>query len=315
MTSAAATTPADQARPLTAARLGLPPQPRTAGPADGIAAHVQATVDTQLRVLLDRQDAAGRSDDPEAVHDMRVAIRRMRVALRIGGGDTDLRAELSWLGGALGAVRDLDVLSGRLGEVAVGLPEPDHTAFAEVNAALHALREAAVAELAEDLSGHRYQRLLAALAVRAQTGGLTVAGHAPSAGRLVRKPLRTFDRQVRALDDDPTIEQLHRLRIAGKRVRYAAELARSLSAEQAGALPKLVRAARDLQDVLGNHHDTVAAEQYLRELVDNPPTDLSPHAHLVIGRLIEREITLRAGYERAWPDTARKLGQTASELT
>src|ERR1700743_2497004 len=114
-------------RPLTAATLGLPDEVRVAGRHDSLTAHIRATVDAALRVLLAEQETAGRADSPESVHQMRVAARRTRVALRadrggIGPAGASLRAELAWLGDLLGGVRDLDVLCDRLTADGADLP-------------------------------------------------------------------------------------------------------------------------------------------------------------------------------------------------
>src|SRR5215469_5824329 len=114
-------------RPMTADSLELPDEVRAAGRHDSLTAHIRATVDAGLRVLLTEQATAGRADEPESVHQMRVAARRMRVALRmdkgaIGPAAVHLRGELAWLGSLLGGVRDLDVLTERLAGDGSDLP-------------------------------------------------------------------------------------------------------------------------------------------------------------------------------------------------
>ncbi len=154
-----------QRRPLTPGQLRLPDKPRAAGRGDGLIAHVRATVDTGLRVLLTEQVTAGRADEIESVHQMRVFARRMRVALRMAGGGLGpraewLRAELSWLGGLLGEVRDLDVLCERLDTEAATLGDADRPSFDEVHNALLAQRSRAVDALTAALGRPRYRSLL-----------------------------------------------------------------------------------------------------------------------------------------------------------
>jgi CHAD domain-containing protein len=308
-------------RPLTAAMLRLAAQPRTASRDDDPAAQFTATMDTQLRVLLEQQCQLGDIDDPEAVHQMRVAIRRMRVALRInpdlpGPAGTELRGELGWLGGELGVVRDLDVLSGRLATAANSLGAADQDGAAEVLAALHDSRVAGRGTLTATLDDQRYRNLLRALAKQVRSSA------APSNEQLsadplalLRRPLRKLRREAAAIGTYPTDEQLHILRIRGKRLRYAAELAfGSCGRRQRKPLRQLIGAAKDLQEVLGDHHDTVTAERWLRESCVARPPSLSGPALLVVGRLVERELTQRAGYERGWRSVWQELDSSATAL-
>ena len=70
----------------------------------------------QVGELIAHDPGTRLGDDPEELHQARVATRRLRAVLRAArplldpGWTESLRAELSWLGGALGPVRDLDVL-------------------------------------------------------------------------------------------------------------------------------------------------------------------------------------------------------------
>ncbi|HEX4225833.1 MAG TPA: CHAD domain-containing protein [Pseudonocardiaceae bacterium] len=294
-------------RPLTAAVLRLADQPPVAG--------FSATVDTQLRVLLDQQRHVDDLDDPEAVHQMRVAIRRMRVVLRVGTDDEALRAELSWLGGELGVVRDLDVLAERLSASAAALGPADAEGVDQLLTALHNGRVTTRATLRTVLDDDRYRSLLRALA-KLVRGGAAPTVDEPTEQptdplTLLDRPLRKLRRAVAAAGSTPGDEQLHVLRIKGKRLRYAAELALGLAERrQRKPLRRLISSAKDLQEVLGDHHDTVTAEAWLRE----SGTGLPGPAVLVAGRLLERELALRNGYEREWPQAWQELDQRAHEL-
>ncbi|HYH31292.1 MAG TPA: CHAD domain-containing protein [Pseudonocardia sp.] len=115
---------------------GVPalPAPVTAAPSDPPAHHVRAALDLRLRALL-RHDPGTRSGaDIEDLHQMRVAVRRMRATLTAARPLLDaawaggLRAELGWLGRGLGPVRDLDVRLLRLAGEIAGLPERERAA-------------------------------------------------------------------------------------------------------------------------------------------------------------------------------------------
>ena len=300
-------------RPLTAPKLQLAPAPLSASPEDGIGAYVRATLDAQVRVLLRHQGEVGDDDNPEAVHQMRVAGRRIRVALRIAGpvlGEEGerVRAEVAWLGGLLGPVRDLDVLCDRLVNEAADLPEADRPGFILVLSALRAARVAQATQATTALTGRRYRALLRALAALTQSGAAPETGTVADAAELVRRPVRKIRREVKLLGHNPPDNDLHELRIRGKRVRYAAEFGAELAGRKAAVkLRILAKAAKQFQDVLGAHQDTVAAEHRLRELAGQET--LSPGALLVLGRLIERETLERDRRRAAWWSAWRTLNE------
>jgi CHAD domain-containing protein len=295
--------------------LRLAEQPQAANGDGG----VTATMDTQLRVLLDQQRRVDDLNDPEAVHQMRVASRRMRVTLRLGTDiGPELRAELGWLGGELGTVRDLDVLAQRLATSASALGSADADGVAELLTALHDARVTTRATLRGVLNDERYRALLRALAKLVRAAPTTVDSPVAEAAEpvtdpssLLDRPLRKLRRAVAAAGANPTDEVLHELRIKGKRLRYAAELALTMT-ERRGRKPlrRLITSAKDLQEVLGDHHDTVTAEAWLRESA----TALPGPAVLVAGRLLERELLLRTTYETEWPLAWQELDERAREL-
>lgn len=318
------TTTAARPRPVTAASLGLAELPVRAGRGAGLSAYVRATLDAQVRVLLDEQDTAGRAEFPESVHRMRVATRRMRVALRLGsdalgpdwlGGDAPgLRADLGRLAGLLGPVRDLDVLSDRLGDDATTLPEGDLPAFGELLAVLLAGRTDAAATLAAGLRKPRYRTLLRSLAQHAAAteDGIDVAETDPAA--LLREPVRALHLHLAAAAESPGDAAWHSLRIKVKRVRYAAELAARVAGRDGGELAALAEQARAVQDTLGAFHDTVAAEDHLRALVTAHPGDLSPRAVLVAGRLVERRVAERDALRPTLPAACGPLYRATAHL-
>lgn len=136
---------------------------------------------------LVRHDVGVRLDeDPEDVHQARVATRRLRSDLRFLRRLLDrewvqaTRADLGWLAGALGAVRDADVLTARLRLAAAGLPAQDAPAADELLGRLAAEREEARAELLAALESDRYAALLDALALAVAAPPLAVPAGAPA---------------------------------------------------------------------------------------------------------------------------------------
>jgi CHAD domain-containing protein len=274
--------------------------------------HVRVALARQVAELLAHDPGTRFGEDAEELHQLRVATRRLRAILRAArdllepAWSEALRAELSWLAAALGPVRDLDVLIERFKGEIVGLEPSERRAAARFVALLDEDRDAVRAAMLEAMSSPRYFQLLdrleaAAVAPHARESDISLREIAGAEYRKLRKA-------VKALPSDPPDDDLHAVRIRGKRARYAAELA-------AGAVGKparsFVQEAKRFQDVVGEHQDAVIAEERIRELLARTG---SPQAHLAAGRLIERERVRRREARSAFPgvwDTLEKSGKKA----
>ncbi|MCT2587500.1 CHAD domain-containing protein [Actinophytocola gossypii] len=272
---------------------------------------ISARVEEQVRALVEHEAVARLGDDPEGVHQMRVAVRRLRAALK-ATPDTGLdpvRDELRWLGGVLGRVRDLDVLLGRIRTQSADFPPAERAAVERLLAGLVADRRRARRRLLEVFDGSRYTALLHTLT------GLRVP--APRDGdallEVIAGPHRKLRRDALALGDDPPDDDLHALRIRGKRLRYAAELA-----EPTGGKPvrRLIKATREFQDVLGDHQDACVAEAEIRDqLADlTELADIDHEAVFVAGRLVEREHAVRADRRARWHEAFTEVDRLAADL-
>ncbi len=204
-------------------------------------------------------------DDPEEVHAMRVAARRMRAAWRVFGDGFDSevrrhhRADLREIGARLGAVRDLDVQLGTVAEYAVRRTEHGRDGLAPLRRAWDAEREARWLELVEVLESETFARFVADCEVLAVTKGLAVASMAPHAPGLVRNRMPAtawaaygtvwaFEEGLAGAD----LAALHELRIAAKWLRYTLEFIREPIEPEATLL---IRPVVALQDHLGDQHD------------------------------------------------------------
>jgi len=262
---------------------------------------LRALLRVQLREIHAHDPGTRLGQDPESLHDMRVAVRRSRALLRAGrtlvASDTSgLAAELKELGAVLGAVRDLDVLLERLTAETVGLGPPDERTARVLLRALRRERSRDRRRLLRFLDGGRYLELLDRFARELEE--LEPTGQKVSLETLARKELKKARRLVRELPDEPADEQLHALRKQGKRTRYAFELA---------GQDAIVQRAKKLQDALGEHQDAVVAMERLRALAAAAP----PEQALAAGRLVEREHARRAYARAAWGKAWRRLDQAA----
>jgi len=269
--------------------------------------HLRATLAAQLAEIVENEPGTRLGKDPECLHQMRVATRRARSVLRVAGPlfeekwSASLRAELSWLGGVLGGVRDLDVLTAHLRSECETLEPAEADALRPVFSGLSAERKKARAALTRALNGKRYASLLARLEEAATSPLLGENGVALDAR--AAKEFDKLTKSMKRLGSEPTDEELHRARISGKRARYAAELA----AEVAPRSPEsFIEKAKDFQDVVGVHQDAVVAEEKLRVLAHGDG------AAFAAGRLAERERErkrrARLELPRAW-DRLRRAGK------
>jgi len=251
----------------------------------------------QLREV-ERQDPGTRlGRDPESLHDMRVAVRRLRALLHTGDSllltDTDeLDGRLRELGAALGEVRDLDVLLQRLRDETARLGEPDATHAKPLVTALSRERTGKRRRLLALLRSDSYLALLDDTA--AAIDSLEASEADLSLDDLTAKASRKLRQAVRALPHEPSDVELHAVRKKVKRARYAAELA---------GTRRIARRAKALQDVLGEHQDYVVAAQRLRKLATDAPGDQA----LAAGRLVERQTVRRAAARLRWPDAWKRL--------
>ena len=259
-----------------------------------------------------------RADEFDAVHQMRVATRRLRATLRSFGqviprSDTEqLVGELKWLGGLLGAARDGEVLSAHLQasvrtvpvELLIGPVQ------ARVQGHFAPLRAAARAELLAALDAPRFARLLASLAHL--TAGPLSGPRADDPARdvlptAVRKAYRQADKRMRRARHAPPGQNrdvaLHEARKSARRARYAAEAASPAIGKKASRFAKQMK---KVQSVLGDHQDTVLARQAARDL--GIGAHLAGENAFTYGLLYEREVH-RA--ERRQAD-ARKTWKRAS---
>ena len=284
-------------------------EPVTVDPSATPVDHVRASLDQRLRALLTHEPGTRTGEDIEDLHQMRVAVRRMRATLKAArplldaAWSDELRAELGWLGGALGPVRDLDVLLLRLHREMASLPAAEQNAGGALLDALERERTTARAAMLEALTAPRYFGVLERLAETVSAPLPTPApGDAPQPALvdLVRAEARKLRRAVEKAGDNPPDEVLHALRIRGKRVRYTGELvATSLRGNPAGKqVKRLLSATTALQEVLGDHQDACVAEQRIRGLLAG--LDVTPDTVFVAGRLVERETHRAAEKRREW---------------
>ena len=265
---------------------------------------------------LDSLAPSVRRDEPDAVHQMRVATRRLRSTLRtfrrVIGPAGHLDEELRWLGSVLGEARDAEVLGQHLETVLATVPAEQVIGPVQARIKIHFAPVAAQARQAvlEALDSERFGSL------RDEVGQLIAGPPRPRAGRpagdvlprevrrAYRATARRMDRARRAAPGPARDTALHQARKAAKRARYAGELAEPAIGRKAR---RFSRQVKGVQSLLGDHHDSVIARQQERGL--GMEAHLSGENAFTYGLLYERESEaadeLRARAFKAWKKASR----------
>jgi CHAD domain-containing protein len=270
-------------------------------------------------------DPQVRQDAPESVHKMRVACRRMRSTLQSFRAlldrtrTDDLVVELRWLAGELGGARDLEVQEERIGADVAALPP--EIALGPIGAQVtrfFATRrvDAGVAATAA-LDGRRYLALLDAVDALLADPPLTDEAAGPAGAVLptvLAKAVRRVGKAQRAAHAHPPgherDEQLHEMRKAAKRLRYAAEAAVPALGREA---KRLVKRVKGVQELLGEHQDSVVARGLLRELGAAAPAEKGNG--FAFGWLLRDEQARAEGVEGALDAAWKQLRKRARPVT
>lgn len=227
--------------------------------------------------------------DIEGVHQMRVALRRLRSLVGAYRDQMDdachaeLSRELRWLQQSLSPARDWDVLR------AYTLPPlqrrlPDEAALGRLAAVAEARRDAAYGVVRETVGSPRYMALLLRVGLSVETGDWVAKG---AAAEPLARPVRRFadrllgkrHRRLRKLGrrTDLSEIELHRLRLFGKKMRYVADFFRSLYPPKAAQA--YIAALSEMQDRLGSLNDAVVTDMVLAGLADDDEDEAASLDH------------------------------------
>jgi CHAD domain-containing protein len=253
-------------------------------------------------------------DDPEELHDMRVAARRLRAAMRLFAAALParvprLRQELRWVAAALGEVRDLDVQIEQI-RAWIGEADPaDRDALQTLAVLIERRRGDARRRMLRVLDSVRFERLVAAHIALLQRGPSRRAPEArapvlQAAPLLVTRRYRKVRKLGGRLGADSGPAEYHALRIRCKQLRYALEFFREIYGKPAETLiERLVR----LQDILGGYQDAHVAVAHLRELAVAPAGRLPPQAVFAMGGIAQRYVRQAADLQAEFPEAFRQF--------
>ncbi len=286
------------------------PQPAPLVEHDPVVTLLYQYLAEQVQIMQREHPRAMEGIDPEGVHQMRVASRRLRTILKAFRdilGDAvvaHFNAELRWLAQNLGRARDADVTERGARESREA--DTDHyvhflmqgtiTAYEHLVDVLQSQR---CSTLEDDL-----EQFVAAgppTDMQALFGKLSIAA---SADQLIHAALNKLLAHGDAIDDEPPARQLHKLRIETKRFRYLLDF---FSRVQTEKWSEMTEALKRIQDVLGEHQDAVTAQAHLADYAASLPNDAGGREWLnTAARLMqveaERIDACRHRFTAAWSD-------------
>jgi CHAD domain-containing protein len=267
---------------------------------DNVAEAGRKVLRFHLARMIAREPGTREGTDPEELHSMRVATRRMRAAWRVFGDGfrpdrtRRHRKRLREVAGRLGAVRDLDVLIEEAEPYLGAQTVAEQRAIQPLFAAWRQQRDDARVLLARELDSETYLRWVDEFKDFVRTEGLATATVLPTAPHRIRETagsriwaayekVRAYEPIMRWAD----VETLHELRITSKWLRYTLEFVRECLGPDSSALIARVVA---LQDHLGLMHDADVAASMIRAFLVEGAGRLSEVETAAIGRyLVDRE--------------------------
>lgn len=237
---------------------------------------IGAYLTEQCTVIIDSEAELRAGEN--VIHTTRVAVRRLRSTIRVFADLFDseqaarLEEELVWWASLLGGVRDMDILTQRQQALLAELPAELILGPVEstIQEELAVQRKQAMDEMLEALNSERFRKFIAMVRHWRSDTPFTSAAEASAdsidaaiknAKKKAGKRLATAVTARRA--EEPSDELFHRARKASKRHRYAVELVSPVWGAKAD---KIVSQRKDLQDLLGNHQDSIVSAAFLRDL-------------------------------------------------
>ena len=274
-----------------------------------VGAAMRAIVGACLAQVEGNEEGVRRGDQPEAIHQMRVGLRRLRTGLKVFEGvvipPDEWQGELVWIVGALGRARDWDVLADdTLSRLVV--EGPDATGIEALCAAARSVAQRERQAAAQAVATVRHARWQLGLmgwacAIGDEVdGGELLTEFAPRVIESLRRKLIARGRRLR----NGIAADFHRVRIAAKRLRYASEFFATLDPRHAAK--RRLRALARLQDELGLLNDAAVADALLVQLIAQQP-QVAPVAAFARGWLAADTRNRMQALGKTWKGLVRAL--------
>ena len=234
-------------------------------------------------------------DDPEELHDLRVAGRRLDAILRqyrssLSASLLGIRPTLKSVLRALGPVRDLDVALSEMETFSRELPKLERHSIEPLRRHLASERLRARTRMLSVLDSvpvqKSFQELTSLLsAPSAQSDQPAAESALQAAPKLIRQRFRKLRKSADLLTADSSTEAFHEVRGHVKKFRYALEAVAAVYGKPAD---EMLRSLRRWQENLGVQQDAAVASRRLKALAGAPPKGIPPETLFLMGRLAER---------------------------
>jgi triphosphatase len=260
-------------------------------------------------------------DDPEELHDMRVAGRRLEAVLRqfrssLPPSFLRIRPTLKTVLRALGHARDLDVALSELETFSREMPKSDRDSVEPLKQHLVSERDRARARMLSVLDSIWVQKnlqelasLLAAPAAASQQSSpelaLNVSPH------LIRRRYRKLRKCAELLRSDASMEAYHQVRGQVKKLRYTLEAVAVIYGKPAD---QMLRALRRWQEKLGVQQDAAVASLRLKDIASGPPKGIPPETLFLMGRLAEHYARVAVRARKRYANAYRKVRERWKRL-
>ncbi|HEY2783303.1 MAG TPA: CHAD domain-containing protein [Steroidobacteraceae bacterium] len=250
-----------------------------------------------MAAWLLHEPGARLGDDPEELHELRIAGRRLDAILRqfrsfLPPEFLKVRRTLKTVLTALGHARDLDVALGELQDFSRELPKSDRAGVGPLKEHLMLERGRARSQMLSVLDSIWVQQslqeltlLLTAPVSESQASTAELALHASP--RLIRRRFRKLRKRADLLNADSSTEEHHEVRGQVKKLRYALEAVAGVYGKPAA---HMIRALRRWQEDLGVQQDAAVAIERLNALAGAKPKGIPAETLFLMGRLAERHV-------------------------
>jgi CHAD domain-containing protein len=291
--------------------------PTTIEPSMSILEVALANLRRYLSAWFLHEPGARMGDDPEELHDLRVAGRRLDAILRqyrssLSAALLGIRPTLKSVLRALGPVRDIDVALIELETFSRELPKSERHSVEPLKRYLASERTRARARMLSVLDSLPVQKSLQELtsllsAPSAQSEQPAGESALEAAPKLIRQRYRKLRKSADLLTSESSMEAFHEVRGHVKKFRYALEAVETIYGKPAD---EMLRSLRRWQEKLGVQQDAAVASRRLKALAAAPPKGIPPETLFLMGRLAEHyasdALRARKLYAKGYRKTRRR---------
>ena len=260
-------------------------------------------------------------DDPEELHDMRVAGRRLEAILRqfrssLPPSFLRIRPTLKTVLRALGHARDLDVALSELETFSREMPKSDRDSVEPLKQHLMSERDRARARMLSVLDSIWVQKNLQELtslsaapsAASRQSSAELALNESPE---LIQRRYRKLRKSTDLLKSDSSMEAYHEVRGQVKKLRYTLEAVAVIYGKPAD---ELLRALRRWQEKLGVQQDAAVASLRLKAIASGTPKGIPPETLFLMGRLAEHYARVAVRARKRYANAYRKVRERWKRL-